>query len=89
MDGLEQRVFDFIQCQYKSCFSGSVKIIKTDVEYCLYLTLNNYMIPMQICGQCKDDDQFYKYITKELARRNLVQTSYFKLKLEHGEDKQG
>lgn len=86
MTELEQKIFDFIECHYKAKFQGVVQVIQSDGDYCLSLTLNNYMIPLKIFYQCDNDDQFYTYITKELIKRNLVRVGYFKLVLENGKN---
>lgn len=79
MTGLETKIFDFIEKQYKAKFLGEVKVIIDGDEYCLNLTLNNYMIPLVICSQSTSEDNFYEFITKEIASRNLVRVDYLKL----------
>lgn len=88
MTGLESKIFDFIQCNYKVKFLGSVKVEESDGEYCLLLTLNNYMVPMQICYQGTSED-FEQFIYKELIKRNLVQVDYYKIVLQHGQEQEG
>lgn len=79
MTGLETKIFNFIEEKYKVQFLGKVEIIIIDDEYCLNLTLNNYMIPLTICSQSTNDDDFYNFITKELSLRDLVRVDYLKL----------
>ena len=52
MTELEQKIFDFIECHYKAKFQGVVQVTQSDGDYCLSLTLNNYMIPLKIFYQC-------------------------------------
>lgn len=86
MTELETKIFEFIECRYKLKFLGKVEVIHETGDHCLRLTLNNYMIPMQICFQCETEDEFFEFITKELTKRNLSRVGYFKLKLEHGKN---
>ena len=79
MTGLETKIFNFIESKYKVTFLGKVEVEIGGDEYCLNLTLNNYMIPMVICSQSTNEDNFYSFITKELSLRNLVIVDYFKL----------
>lgn len=79
MTGLELKIFNFIEEKYKAIFLGKVEIEIKDKEYCLNLSLNNYMIPIIICYQAENDDDFYNKITKELSLRNLVRVDYLKL----------
>ena len=37
------------------------------------------MIPLVICSQSTSEDNFYEFITKEIASRNLVRVDYLKL----------
>lgn len=79
MTGLELKVFNFIEKKYKAEFLGKVEIKVNDDEYCLYLSLNNYMVPIIICAQSTSDDNFYNFITKEISLRDLVRVDYLKL----------
>jgi len=54
-------------------------IIPVLKEYCLLITLSNYMIPLPICIQCLSDNDFFTYICKELNTRNFPVVKYFKL----------
>lgn len=85
MTGLESKIFDFIEKQYSAIFKGSVKVTNDGNEYCLTLVLNNYMIPLVIYCQCNTEEDFYNFITKEIAVRNLIKVDYLTLK-KHYED---
>lgn len=88
MTGLESKIFEFIEEKYKACFLGKVEVKISNGEYCLMLTLNNYMIPLVICYQTNSEDEFYNYITKELSTRDLVRVDRLKLiKDDEGEKK--
>lgn len=86
MDQLECKIFCFIEEHYKTEFKGKVRVLRDKDDWCLILTLNNWMTPMHICAQILNEEDFYNYITKELVRRNLTHTRYNKLVLEHGKD---
>lgn len=79
MTTLETKIFDFIESQYEAKFLGKVKVTIQNGEYCLLLTLSNYMIPMPLCIQTLDEDVFYKYVCKEIQQRNFLVVKYFKL----------
>ena len=79
MTGLELKIFNFIEEKYKATFLGKVEVKIDNDEYCLNLSLNNYMVPMVICSQSENDDNFYNFITKELSLRDLVRVDYLKL----------
>ncbi len=86
MDDLECKIFCFIEDHYNTKFKGKVKVHRDKEEWCLILTLNNWMTPMYICTQLTNEDDFYNFIVKELKRRNLIQVDYSKLVLENGEN---
>lgn len=79
MTTLETKIFNFIENQYDAEFLGRVKITIKDGEYCLLLTLSNYMIPLPMCIQTDNENDFYKYVCKELTMRNFPIVKYFKL----------
>lgn len=85
MTGLESKIFNFIETQYSVEFKGTVSVTISNGEYCLSLTLNNYMIPMVLCGQYDNDEKFYSFITKQIAERNLVKVDYLTLKKHYEE----
>ena len=87
MTGLESEICKFIQDKYKVCFTGILKVIQDDNEYCLQLFLNNDTIPVWICSEHSDDESFLKYIKKEIVRRNLIDVKFYKLKLENGKNR--
>lgn len=79
MTELETKICNFIEKKYEAKFLGKVEVEINDLDYCLNLTLNNYMIPIVICAQSSDDENFYEYITKELSMRDLIRVDYLKL----------
>lgn len=79
MTGLELKIVDFIQCEYKAEFIGNLKVIISEYEYCLELITNNPMNPIVICSQSTTDDEFYNFIIKEIQSRNLIKVDYLKL----------
>ena len=83
MTELECRIFNFIECQYKAKFLGSVKVTKdAECTYTLDIVTDNWMFPISIIKQCTCDEDFYNFATKQIAERNLVRVGYFKLKLD-------
>ena len=86
MTGLECDICKFIENKYKICFNGILKVLKEDDEYCLQIYLSNDKVPVWICSQHPDDDSFFKYICKEIVRRNLIDVKFYKLKLQNGKN---
>ena len=79
MTGLELKIVEFIEKQYKVEFLGSVKITITEEEYIMKLFTSNPMNPIVICLQTTDDDSFYDFVIKEISERNLVRVDHVKL----------
>ena len=79
MTTLETKIFDFIESSYEASFLGKVKVDIKNGEYCLLITLSNYMIPLPICMQAENEDVFFTHICKELNTRNFPIVKYFKL----------
>lgn len=79
MTGLELKIVEFIEYKYKATFIGSLKVIIENTEYCLELITNNPMNPIIICSQSTNDDDFYNFIIKQIASRDLIRVDYLKL----------
>lgn len=79
MTGLEEKVFNYIQTQYEAEFLGKVVITIEGNLYITLITLNNYMIPLQIVIESETEDNFIKLIFKEIKERDLIKVGYLKL----------
>lgn len=86
---LEEKIKDFIECKYKCKFTGKVRVVYHQDEYCLWLTLNNWLVPLNICYQTNDPDIFLTYIQKELTKRHIDRVGFYKLVMEHGHEQKG
>lgn len=83
--GLENRIFDYIECIYKAEFLGDVQVsISPNCVYTLSLILDNYMAPIEMSFECCSDEEFYQKATKQISQRNFIQVQYFKLILNEG-----
>ena len=88
MTGLELKIVEFIEKQYKAEFLGSVKIEIIGGDYNMKLFTSNPMNPIVICSQATDDDSFYNFVTKEISERNLVRVDHVKLiKIDENKEK--
>ena len=79
MTALETKIFKYIEEIYKSDFLGKVKVTIKDGEYCLLLTLSNYMIPTNFCYQGISEDEFYTKVAKEISLNDYSIVKHFKL----------
>lgn len=73
MKELEQKVYDFFIEHYNTKFNGIVKINKIEDMYECTLELNEqWFVPTYIMLQTDNDDDFIKYLLKEIRSRNLI-----------------
>ena len=79
MTGLELKIVEFIEKQYKAEFLGLVKIEIIGEDYSMKLFTSNPMNPIVICAQVTNDDAFYDFVTKEISERDLVRVDHVKL----------
>ena len=89
MNHLEKEVLDIIEKRYKRKYVGGIKITKLLSGYKLILDLGNSdKKVLQICIDCNSEEEFLKYIEKELISRQLHRVSFYKGIIKYPEDEQ-
>ena len=87
MIGLERRIYDYIECKYKCCFTGGVSVEKHNNHYCLKLELDSWQVPLWICSDSKSDNDFFCFAKTQIDKRELIRTEHYKVVLENGGQK--
>lgn len=83
MNGLTDRIKNYIQTLYCVTFTGKMILNIKDKEYSLDLYLNkDYFAPINITLYCENDDDFYFQICKHLRERELIKIGFYKISLE-------
>lgn len=78
---LEQVIQEYILDIYNKKYIGKIKIQKLEpIGYCIKLGMDNPYQPITIYGEL-DDDQFLKFLRKELKDRRFNLVYYGKLSL--------
>jgi len=63
-------------------FNQPIKVEKKGDLYTLKIYIHGYKTsPIVINTQCNDDEEFYQFIKKELTDRQLIRSSFGKLKI--------
>lgn len=79
MNKLEQSILDLIKEVYKVEYTGGLKVTKRENGYILKLYYGNPdECRIQIAADMNEED-FLKYIKKELISRQLIRSKIFKL----------
>lgn len=77
---LEQAILELIQDIYKSEYIGKIKVQKIEpIGYCVKLGMNTPEAPLVIYAEIKEDQNFLKFMEKELKERRLDKVYYSKL----------
>ena len=89
MNHLEQNILDIIEKRYKCKYVGGIKVTKLVSGYKLVLDLGN---PdkriIQISADIDSEEDFLKYIEKELIARQLEKVQFFRGVVNYPEDEQ-
>jgi len=87
MNHLEKAILDIIEKRYKRKYIGGIKVKKLLSGYKLVLDLG---IPdkggIQISADCESEEDFLKFIEKELISRQLERVQYFRGIVNYPED---
>lgn len=76
---LEQAILELLQDIYNSRYIGKIKVRKTDpIGYCVQLGMNTPEAPLTIYAEF-EDEEFLKFMGKELRERRLDKVYYSKL----------
>lgn len=89
MNHLEQNILDIIEKRYKRKYVGGIKVTKLVSGYKLVLDLGN---PdkriIQITADINSEEDFLKFIEKELIARQLEKVQFFRGVVNYPEDEQ-
>ena len=89
MNHLEQNILDIIEKRYKRKYIGGIKVTKLVSGYKLVLDLGN---PdkriIQISADINSEEDFLKFIEKELIARQLEKVQFFRGVVNYPEDEQ-
>lgn len=89
MNNLEKSILDIIKRRYKREYVGGIKVTKLISGYKLVLDLGN---PdkriIQISVDTDSEEDFLKYIEKELISRQLEKVQFFRGVVNYPEDDQ-
>ena len=89
MNHLEKNILDMIEKYYKRKYIGGIKVTKLLSGYKLVLDLGNSdKRVIQIACDCESEEDFLKFIQKELISRQLEKIEFFKGIIIYPEDEQ-
>ena len=87
MNHLEKQILDIIEKRYERKYVGGIEVKKLLSGYKLVLDLGNPDRRMiQISYDCKSEEDFLKYIEKELISRQLERVQFFRGVVKYPED---
>lgn len=83
MVGLENKIKNLIECLYQCEYDKKLEVVKTkDGFYKLTLYLHEpYFGGLVIANQCETEEDFLKYVEKELITRRLDRSDFTQLKI--------
>lgn len=80
MENLEQKIKCIIETLYKCCYTRGLSVEKHGTLYVLKLFLHDPNFgALVIANQCNSDEDFLKYVEKELKDRKLTRSQQYKL----------
>ena len=89
MNHLEKQILDIIEKRYKRKYVGGIKVTKLLTGYKLVLDLGNPEVrAIQISADIDSEEDFLKFIEKELISRQLERVKFFKGIVNYPEDEQ-
>lgn len=89
MNNLEKNILDIIEKYYKCKYTGGIEVKKLLSGYKLILDLGNPdKRVIQIAGDFEQEEDFLKYIKKELISRQLEKVKFYKGVVNYPEDEQ-
>ena len=89
MNHLEQNILDIIEKRYKRKYVGGIKVTKLVSGYKLVLDLGNPdKRVIQISADIDSEEDFLKFIEKELIARQLEKVQFFRGVVNYPEDEQ-
>lgn len=87
MNHLEKHILDIIEKRYKRKYTGGIKVTKLISGYKLILDLGNPdKRVIQIAADYESEEDFLKFIEKELISRQLEKVQFFRGVVNYPED---
>ena len=87
MNHLEKNILDIIEKRYQRKYTGGIQVTKLVSGYKLVLDLGNPdKRVIQISIDCESEEDFLKYIEKELISRQLARVQFFRGVVTYPED---
>lgn len=79
MNGLEKQIIDLIECLYCCEFVGKLTAEHHCCNYIMKLYYADEHVPAYVlASQCSSDEEFLKFVKRELERSNLIRTTHHK-----------
>ena len=89
MNHLEKAILDIIEKRYKRKYVGGIYVTKLLSGYKLVLDLGNPDKRLiQISADCESEEDFLKFIEKELISRQLIRVQFFRGVVNYLEDEE-
>jgi hypothetical protein len=89
MNHLEKAILDIIEKRYKRKYVGGIYVTKLLSGYKLVLDLGNPDKRLiQISTDCESEEDFLKFIEKELVSRQLIRVQFFRGVVNYPEDEE-
>ena len=87
MNHLEKQILDIIEKRYKRKYTGGIKVTKLISGFKLILDLGNPdKRVIQISADLESEEDFLKYIERELISRQLERVQFFRGVVNYPED---
>ena len=87
MNHLEKQILDIIEKRYKRKYTGGIKVTKLVSGFKLILDLGNPdKRVIQISADLESEEDFLKYIERELISRQLERVQFFRGVVNYPED---
>ena len=76
---LEKRICELIKSNYDATYTGYLEVEHLNPGYKLSIGIPSYMMPSTIATDIDDEEEFLKFIDKELKTRNYLRQEYYKV----------
>lgn len=76
---LEKRICELIEVNYDAVYTGYLKVEHLNPGYKLSIGIPSYMMPTTIATDIDNEEEFLKFIDKELKTRNYLRQEYYKV----------
>lgn len=79
MEGIEKRALEVINSSIPGwIYDGELKVIYDEGIYSLFLYMDQNDSPLTIAKDCDSEEEFFKFIKKELKTRKLQKVKFWK-----------